>query len=210
MKAFFGLVEVLSVPLVILNLLGGIVSLIWLLILGEWRLVLLGLLIVLAGSFLLMIAFLPSAILGAPAMYFASREKFLAANVFMLPSILYTNAVVAVWCSALLVVFTRDAVLSDLVPRMIWSYGIATGALSYMASKESGGGDAPIGPTISVFFAEIGFLFVMLRVIFSSSATFQSVWATFAGFMIVAVIVQACVSFVLFRDKRDEAIDLEL
>ena len=36
MKALMGLITALSVPLMILNILGGIVSGIWLAILGRW------------------------------------------------------------------------------------------------------------------------------------------------------------------------------
>jgi len=46
MSAFLGFVNVLSVPLFILNIFGEVVSGLWLLIIGEWRMVLLGIALV--------------------------------------------------------------------------------------------------------------------------------------------------------------------
>jgi hypothetical protein len=199
MKAFLALIKTLLTPLMILNSLGGIVSAVWLLILGEWRLILGGLLVMFAGNFCLTIAFLPSVLLGAPALYLASKEKWTISNVLMLPSILYINAVIAAWCGIVFFFYTLGSTLPNLIPRMIWSYGIATGTLSYLAMKGPSDENAPTGPTIAVLFAEIGYVFAMLRVVMSRGNTFQSFVMTFEGFMLVAALVQWVLGFLVFR-----------
>ena len=198
MKAFFVLIQALLMPLMILNMLGGIVSAVWLLILGEWRLILGGLLILFAGNFCLMIALLPSVLLGAPALYLAKKEKWTIANILMLPSILYTNAVMTAWCGIVFYFYTLGPTLSDLIPRMIWSYGIATGTLSYLAMKGPSDENAPSGPTVAVLFAQIGYVFGML-VVKSRGNNFQSFAMTFEAFMLVAVLVQWVLPFLIFR-----------
>lgn len=199
MKAFLGLIQALLMPLLILNMLGGVVSAIWLLILGEWRLVVWGLAVMLLGKFCLMIALLPSVLLGAPALYLANKEKWTVANILMLPSILYTNAVMTAWCGIVFYFYTFGPPLSDLIPRMIWSYGIATGTLSYLAMKGPSDENAPSGPTIAVLFAQIGYVFGMLLVVKSRGNNFQSFAMTFEAFMLVAVLVQWVLPFLIFR-----------
>jgi len=199
MKALLGLLQALLMPLMILNSLGGIVSAVWLLVLGEWRLIVGGLLVLLAGNFCLIIAFLPSVLVGAPALYFAGKEKWTISNILMLPSILYMNAVITAWCGIVFYFYTSDSTLSDLIPRMIWSYGIATGTLSYLAMKGPRDENAPTGPTIAVLFAEIGYVFVMLQVVISGGKTFHGSGMTFAGFMLAAALLQWILSFLIFR-----------
>ncbi len=202
MKAFLALIKALLIPLMILNSLGGIISAVWLLILGEWRLIVAGLLLLCAGSFCLMIAFLPSVLIGAPALYFAGKEKWTISNILMLPGILYINAVMTVWCGLVFHFYSVNPTLPELIPRMIWSYGIATGALSYIAMKGPRDENAPTGPTIAILFAQIAYVFAMLRVVISSGNTFQSFVTTFEGFMLVAALIQWAISFFAFRSRE--------
>ena len=199
MKAFLASIKALLIPLMILNSLGGIVSAVWLLLLGEWRLIVAGLLVSLAGNFCLRIAFLPSVLIGAPALYLASKEKWTISNILMLPSILYINAVMTAWCGIVFYFYTLDSTLPDFVPRMIWTYGIATGTLSYLAMKGPSDENAPTGLAIAVLFAQIGYVFAMLRVIISRGNTFHSFVMIFEGFMLAAALVQWVFSFLVFR-----------
>ena len=137
-------------------------------------------------------------------MYFASKEKWTISNILMLPSILYINTVMIAWCGIVFYYYTLDSTLFDLIPRMIWSYGIATAPLSYMAMKRPRDENAPTSSTIAILFTQIGSLFVMLRVVMSSGATLHSIGMTFAGFMLAAALIQWVLSFLIFHQHELE------
>ena len=67
MESFARLLSVLAVPLSILNIFGGIVSGIWLAILGEWGLIGYGILALLVSGMGLGIAMAPGLIFAGPA-----------------------------------------------------------------------------------------------------------------------------------------------
>jgi hypothetical protein len=75
MKALMALITALSIPLMILNMLGGIVSGIWLAILGEWGAVGTGILFFFVSTWLLGFALMPSLLFAAPAAYCAKKGK---------------------------------------------------------------------------------------------------------------------------------------
>lgn len=65
----------LSVPLAILNMLGGIVSGIWLAFLGEWDPILSGLGFMIFSGFVIGFALMPGLLFAGPAMMFLEKGK---------------------------------------------------------------------------------------------------------------------------------------
>ena len=130
MKILMGLIAALSFPLMILNLLGGIISGVWLAILGEWGTIGNGLLFLFTSTFLIGFALMPSLLLDVPAVYCAEKGKTIGLVFFGGLSSVYTLALVTVWCCGILYMFVKDATSASLIPRLIWSYGVATGPLS--------------------------------------------------------------------------------
>jgi hypothetical protein len=60
------LMAIIAVPLSLLNWFGGIVSLVWLLILGEWGLIGYGILLILSAGLFLSIVLMPALIFAEP------------------------------------------------------------------------------------------------------------------------------------------------
>jgi hypothetical protein len=75
MKALVGLISALSIPLMLLNMLGGIVSGIWLAILGEWGAVGAGVLGLFVSTSLLGFALMPGLLFAVPAAYCLEKGK---------------------------------------------------------------------------------------------------------------------------------------
>jgi hypothetical protein len=92
MKTLMGLVKALSVPLMLLNLFGGMASGIWLAVLRDWSTLGLGIGSFFVSTFILGIVLRPSWLLvGAYAAHFAEREKRL--DLFSsFPSVAFTTS----------------------------------------------------------------------------------------------------------------------
>jgi hypothetical protein len=201
MKALTAIMTVLSVPLLILNMLGAIVSGIWLAVIGEWRPIGFGIFSFCVSSFLLGFALMPGLLLIAPAAWFAERRKILGVVVFGILSSLYNLALVTAWCCAILAFFVKDATESSLIPRLIWSYGLATGPWSYFASKDQGEGTEGFASTLAVFFAQLAYLVIMVLVLFTSMTVLGAI-EVFAGFMLVGLIIQTTLSVMLQLEEK--------
>jgi hypothetical protein len=195
-----GMLTALSVPLMILNVLGGIVSGIWLAVLRDWHAVWLGIVFFFVSSLILGFALMPSILLAAPAAYFAERGKTIGLVFFGGLSSLYTLALITVWCCGVLVLFVKDATHATIIPRLIWSYGVAIGPLTYMASKDQGEGTEGFGSNLATFLAELAYFIVMLSVIFLP-ISLLGVVKVFGSFMLVGLVIQTIVAVYIQREQ---------
>jgi hypothetical protein len=55
-------------------------------------------------------------------------------------SSLYTAALIAAWGIGILYFFASRATAHSIIPLLIWSYGVASGPWSFLASKDQQGG----------------------------------------------------------------------
>lgn len=192
MSAVMGLVNVLLVPLMVLDVFGGVVSGIWLLIIGDWRSVLLGIGIVIVSSFSLSILMLPSLLFAGLAALGKRGGRIIA----VVLSLLYIGAIIVIWCSVVLFLFGRQLSPKNLVPVMIWSHGVAVGPWAYLASHE----DNPHS-MLSTFFADLGYVVVLLMVFFGSPS-FLDLVLVLAGFMLVAQVTNLVLAVILIREEE--------
>lgn len=100
MEGFAKFVATVAIPLRLLNILGGIVSGIWLVILGRWSIIGYGLVALIASSFCLSLAIMPTLLFAAPAALLYEKGYRLAFYFFGFLATLYTMSVLAVWCMA--------------------------------------------------------------------------------------------------------------
>lgn len=202
MKTFLSFSEALAIPLLILNALGGIVSFVWLAVLRAWGTIGLGILFFIGGTTTLSFILLPGLLFTALAAKCGESKKTFGMYCFGALDILYTLMVVTVWCSGVLYLFVKDATSSTLIPRLLWSYGAATGPLAYMASKEQQSGTW--ASTFTTFFVQLAYLAVMLMVIFSPVTLFEAL-KVFAAFMLVALAIEMVVAHVIQKEMRESA-----
>jgi hypothetical protein len=192
MEALARLFSALSIPLVLINMLGGVVSGIWLAILGEWGSIGYGLLFLFVGAFTIGLALLPGLVLAGPAAYFHEKGVKSGFYFFAFLSSLYTIAVITVWCCIVLWFFTGRADSSSIIPILIWSYGAATGPLSYLAQKDLQSGNPYAA--ISTFFAQIAFL-VAVVLILVAPITLLGAFMVIGGIMLLGLVFEAKVAF---------------
>ncbi len=121
----------------ILNFAGGIVGGIWLATIGQWHLLGYGLVGIISSSFLLGLALLPGMAFLVPASMAVERNRFVTAGCFAALGNIWTYGVLTAWCvgSFLLIVPAHKS--GSLWPYLLWSYSVATGPWTYMASREA-------------------------------------------------------------------------
>ena len=184
MKALMSLLTALTVPLVLMNMLGGVVSGIWLAFLGEWKAIGMGIFILFASIFVLGLALMPNLIFAAPAAKALESGKKSIGMILAGLTSLYTCAVMLGWGVLIFVYFYKQADSSSLIPMLLWSYGAVTAPWVNMAQKDdkaSGGNSLAFIP---VFFLSIGYLAIILTVL-TVGASLQTCIVTLGVFLLL-------------------------
>ncbi|MGI6348252.1 MAG: hypothetical protein ACOXZ1_03630 [Patescibacteria group bacterium] len=185
-------ITALTVPIMLLNLLGGIVSGIWLAILGEWGEIFRGILFMVVAGFAISIALMPSLLFAAPAAMAMERgKKFIGALLGSL-SVLYTVALITVWCIWVMWLFVSSATESSLIPLLVWSYGVALGPWMWLAQKDQQGGGNEFS-TLTTFFAQAAYILGMIMFFFG--ATLGTIAILFGIIMLAGAILQMIIAF---------------
>jgi hypothetical protein len=183
-----------SIILLPLNVLGAIVSGVWLAILGEWAILLQGFLFMLFSGMLISFALIPSLLLGGPALIFLERGKRWIAMFFGSLSLIYVVALITIWCMWILDLFVGSVTTTtSIIPLLIWSYGVALGPWIWLAQKEQqqpGGNEYSLFTT---FMAEISYLTAMIM--FFLKINYQFIVVTFALIMLVGMSIQLVSAF---------------
>jgi|SRR6185312_15052950 len=188
--------------LALLNWLAAPVSVIWLMILGEWWAVGLAFLS-LFSHFLLAIALLPAMAFAGPAAAL-SRRRPVAAMILRIPGLLYTAALITVWCMGVLTYLLSRATITSWIPLMLLAFSIGTAPWTYMAQKESQGG-AGEGSLMAAFFAQLAFLAIILTIIIFRPESLRPLWLLFSMIMLIQVCVATIVGVAMIREEAASA-----
>ncbi|MDD5746208.1 MAG: hypothetical protein PHO30_02980 [Candidatus Omnitrophica bacterium] len=129
---------VLTIPILFLNLLGGIIAGIWLAFLGEWRLIFIGIILLFTSHFYLSILMLPSMIF-IPIVASLREKKNPLLYLFGFLSQFYTNLLIIGTCALAFFICTRfygGESKFRVIPYLLWSWGMALGPWQFFQSKE--------------------------------------------------------------------------
>lgn len=190
---FVATLTALTVPIMILNLLGGIISGIWLAILGEWGEIFRGILFMVVSGFAISIALMPSLLFAAPAAMAIEKGKKLLGMFFGSLSVLYTIALMTIWCIWIMWLFVSSATDSSLIPLLIWSYGVALAPWMWLAQKDQQGGGGNEYSMFTIFFAQISYILGMI--LFFLGATLGTIAVIFGAIMLAGGILQVIIAF---------------
>ena len=116
MRTLGSLAAALTGVFILLNTFGGIASGIWLVILGEWLAIGLGIVGIVAAHLIISIALLPSLGLGAAAYAAIQRGHRRGGMLIGAASNLYIAALITIWCIAILGVFLSRATPRSWIP----------------------------------------------------------------------------------------------
>ena len=200
MKAILMLFTALGIPLAILNMLGGVVSGIWLAILGEWGSIGYGILAMVVSGFVLGIALMPSLLFAAPAAYFAEKGIMFLFYIFAFGSSIYVVALMTIWCGAVLYFFAMRGTSDTWIPILIWSYGVALGPWQWMAQKDAQGRGSEASMA-STFFAQVGYVVMIFMAIFMR-VTIADLLSVFIVIMLIGVFFQCALAVQSMRATK--------
>lgn len=120
--------------IMICNLLSGIISGIWLAILGEWGKIFGGILLVVLSVSAVPIVLRPSALFfAAPASIAMEKDKKLLGIFLGSLSYFYAQVLITTWCIFIFWTYTSMATDKSLIPLLLWSYGIALAPWVWLA-----------------------------------------------------------------------------
>ncbi len=188
--------------IVALNFLGGIISGIWLAMLGQWWAIGYGFLglfshIWLGWPILFGIVF------GGPAAYLMEKGRPGLAAPLIFLSQLYILALMSAWCLSVLHGFMWRADESNFWPLLIWSYGVALGPWMFLAKKDSQFGDdaTSLGSTLTTLCAQIAYLITMALMAFGVR-DLQTHIVVFGTIMMIDALVQTGFAIALTRPAK--------
>lgn len=160
------IMNILSLPIIILNIFGGIVGVIWLIFLGEWKLITIGILLVLTSHWIISILMIPSLPLIGIAAYFYEIKSFWR-YVFAFISKLYENILIIATCIFAFYLcssFYNGDIGVGYIPYLLWSWVIALSPWQFIASKNP---DNEFSPII-VFNASVFYLLFLISIFINS------------------------------------------
>jgi hypothetical protein len=194
-----GVISVLSLPVMLLNFGGGIVGGIWLLILGNWALLGLGLLSMFISSIGLSLALAPGLLFSGPGVLALGRKRYVIGCIALLLGNLWTFVVMTVWCvGSFYVVFRSYYTGGSIWPYLLWAYGMATGPWTYMAARE---GQDSIGSSLSAFGACIGAIVIMGVTLFYAHPTLIDIGVGFCIPLSVVVVIQFLLAIMMMHEE---------
>lgn len=178
------LIGAVGVLLAILLWLSAPVSIIWLLVLGEWWVIPMAI-ASLFSHFILGLALFPAMALSLPAAALIQRRPVIG-SLMALPGHLYTAALITAWCMGALTFLLSRSNEVTWIPLMLFSFSVGTAPWVYMAQKEtqSGGGE---GSIIAATFTQIAFAAVMIGIVVFRPTSMMPLWATFGAIMLLEV-----------------------
>ena len=182
----------LTIPVMILNLLGGIISGIWLAILGEWGEILRGIGLILFSGFAISFALMPGLIFSIPATMAMKKGKKLLGIFIGSLNVLYTITLITVWCLWIMWFFVSSATKSSFIPLLIWSYEVALAPWMWLAQKDQQGGGNEFS-IFTTFFAQISYILAMIM--FFLGATPGTIAIVFGVIMLTGAILQMFIVF---------------
>lgn len=191
-NSFVATFTALTVPIMVLNLLGGIISGIWLAILGEWGEIFRGVLFMVVARFAISIALMPSLLFAAPGAMAIEKGKKLLGMFFGSLSVLYTFALMTIWCIWIMWLFVSSANESSLIPLLIWSYGVALAPWMWLAQKDQQGGENEFS-MFSIFFAQVSYILGMI--LFFVGETLGTIAVIFGAIMLAGATLHVIIAF---------------
>jgi hypothetical protein len=143
----------------ILNVFGGVVSGIWLAILGKWRILGVGLLMAVLMPMAYAVLSLPSMGLGLVVANLGKRCSTVLCAIVAFPASLYSLAIVGCWVFFVFGYFIQQSAPGSHIPMILWSYSVSMAPLGFMASKEDS--DNP-GPVFAALLAQVSYLLLLV------------------------------------------------
>lgn len=200
MGIFLRFLSGLIIPIGLFNMFGGIVSGIWLAILGEWNLIGYGILALLVSGVGLSFVMAPGLIfLTGPAVILLEKGHKISGSIFGLLSAFYTNGILTAWCILVLFYFINHTNADSIIPGFIWSYGIATSPIAWLAQKDQQSGNKY--SMITTFFISLAYILTILAILLAG-ASLMNILILFGVIMSISLIVEFSIAYLADKSRE--------
>lgn len=165
MKVISRIIEILAIPIMILNFGGGIIGGIWLAFLGEWKLIGIGALLLFTSHWFLSLLMMPGSLISGVAISFAEKNKFIL-YLFGFLSQIYTNILIIATCVLAFFIcssYYSESIGVNYIPYLLWSWGMALRPWHFFASKEPDN----VFTMITLFSASIFYFLFLISMLIS-------------------------------------------
>lgn len=189
-KLFLSFLILLPLPIMILNSLGGLISGIWLMFLGEWRILFQGILLMMMSGSLVSFALKPSLLFAKFAKSAMDKGQKPVAVFFGSSMVLYKVILMSAWCILIMWLFLHQATESGIVAKLIWSYGVALAPWSFLAKQDRARGNQ--SSIFTTFLAQISYIISMFM--FSAGSSLHTIVIVFFSIMIIGALAQIIVA----------------
>ena len=187
---FFKYLMPLSVPIMIFGQLGSVIAIVWLIILGAWKLLIWGFILATVIGFLLPYLIVPSSLVVVKTMqsHDPSGSKMYMATIF---SSLYVTVVASLICLLIMYWFIELMDNEAIVPTLIWAYGTALFPFMRITRQETQSGDG-LSSMFNTFFIQLTFIVVILTYYFGTD--FKTVSILFVFMLTILSLTYTIVS----------------
>jgi hypothetical protein len=190
----------LSFPFMILNTLGVLDGAVWLAILGQRSVLLVGVLSMLFSTSVAGFALMPGFLISMAAAPFLGKRLWLLGFPFLLAGSIYSEAIVGAWCFGVVAFFVVKAGTGATLPALLWAYGVAITPLSYMAHRSAGPNDLGFADVLITLAAQVAVVLMGIDVL-ANGLDLHALIYLCGGTMSVATLVQATVAFLAMRES---------
>lgn len=200
-SGFSVMLTLFAIPIMILNVTGGIIAGIWLIIIGKWLFVIWALLTIYIATKILGLVTAPTLLLMNPLTKALEKHKYTKAYILGALSHFWTYLVMTVWCvgSFIYIIYSFPNT-NSIWPFLLLGYCVATGPWVYMASMERST-EIDVS-SIGSFFVCLGTVAMMAVILFYKNPTFAVIITTFSIVMLVAWIISIAFFVLTVRANR--------
>lgn len=195
-----GLMTIMSIPILILNLTSGLIGVIWLIILGQWGIIIYGFVLGMVMPWAYSITVLPSmGIMFLLDLFQKHKNIFLVSLTGYFGS-LYSNATVAIWVYFVFVSFMNRADQTTAIPILLLGYSTMLSPLSYMAKAD---GPDNFGNKLGILLAMVCYLtLTVIALIGYPSFTYLLIICGIFSFITMSM-VSPVIASEMEKDKSD-------
>lgn len=174
----------------VINITGGLIGGIWLLISGGVNIVIYGFIISVLMPTIYTIVSFPSLGLVTLLARAIEKGKIKSVNILASISFLYEKGLLIAWVYLVFHVVVISLPTLPLLGRILWAYSVAISPLAYMARKE--GENAGLGTSLGVIYAILAF--IILCVFYITTGITSITWLII-GVLILPLLIVMLMSF---------------
>lgn len=187
--------------IIFLNFFSGIISGVWLIVLGMWSQLLLGVFYSFVMPFAYTIAALPPMLLMPLLLKFSENGNKVMTAILGFINVIYSDLIILFWTYFIFVEFVSEASGAVVIPLVLWGYTTVVAPLGYMAKGEQDS----IGTSLGIYFAQISY--IALVVLWIVGAADDTVYLVLGGLTLLFALFPTWLTLSIMKQNTERADD---